>query len=69
MSTHRPVKARSFDQIVTSRASAKLEEGNVKGAVRLLCSNDKLATPNVQSFNQLLHSDGQDTILKIVFLF
>ena len=57
MSTHRPVKARSFDQIVASRASAKLEEGNVKGAVtvRLLCSNDKLATPNVQSFNQLLH--------------
>ena len=54
MSTHRPVKARSFDQIVASRASAKLEEGNVKGAVRLLCSNDKLATPNVQSFNQLL---------------
>jgi len=36
-------------------ASAKLEDGDVKGAVRLLCSDDKLVTPDTFTFNQLSH--------------
>jgi len=36
-------------------ASAKLEDGDVEGAVRLLCSDDKLVTPDTFTFNQLSH--------------
>jgi len=38
-------------------ASAKLEDGDVKGAVRLLglCCDDKLVTPDTFTFNQLSH--------------
>ena len=41
----------SADQIITNRASAKLEEGDVIGAMRLLSSMDKLATPDAESYN------------------
>ena len=51
--TRWPSKPRPFDQSVASRASAKLK-GDVKGAVRLLCLNDKLVDPNIDALNQLL---------------
>src|ERR1043165_4598565 len=47
-------KGQTFDQAIASRAASKLEEGEVKGAVRLLCSNNKLAAPNNASYNSLL---------------
>lgn len=52
-STHRLKPLKSPDQIVAMLASAKLEDGDVKGAVRLLCSDDKLITPDTFTFNQL----------------
>jgi hypothetical protein len=42
------------DQAAASRASAKLEEGDVKGAVRLLCSNDSLAMPDEATHRALI---------------
>ena len=38
--------SKTCDQVVAAMASAKLEDGDVKGAVRLLCSDDKLAVPD-----------------------
>jgi len=34
-------------------ASVKLEDGDVKGAVRLLCSDDRLASPDETTFDEL----------------
>ena len=36
-------------------AAAKLEDGDVKGMVRLLCSDDKLAIVNATTMNELSH--------------
>jgi len=54
-STHRLKPLKSPDQMVGLLASAKLEDGDVKAAVRLLCSDDKLVTPDTFTFNQLSH--------------
>ncbi|HSN24205.1 MAG TPA: hypothetical protein VLS45_08585, partial [Methylomicrobium sp.] len=40
-------------QAKTSMAAAKLEDGDVKGAVRLLCSDDRLAVPDDVTFQKL----------------
>ena len=42
------------DEKVANRASAKLEEGNVKGALRLLASNDALAPQSKATYDSLL---------------
>jgi len=34
-------------------AYVKLEDGDVKGAVRLLCSDDRLASPDETIFDEL----------------
>ena len=34
-------------------ASVKLEDGDVKGAVRLLCSDDRLAVSDESTFDEL----------------
>ena len=34
-------------------ASVKLEDGDVKGAVRLLCSDDRLSVPDMSTFVEL----------------
>ena len=34
-------------------ASVKLEDGDVRGAVRLVCSDDRLAIPDDSTFNEL----------------
>jgi len=54
-STHRLKPLKSPDQIVVLLASSKLEDGDVKGAVRLLCSDDMLVTSDTFTFNQLSH--------------
>ena len=41
------------EQQIAAMAAAKLEEGDVKGAVRLLCSDDKLASANSTTFEEL----------------
>lgn len=45
-SSRRSKQVKSHDETVAAIASAKLEDGDVKGAVRLLCSDDKLAAPD-----------------------
>jgi len=41
------------DDTIAAIASAKLEDGDVKGAVRLLCSDDRLAVPDDTTFAEL----------------
>ena len=41
------------EQITVGMTSAKLEDSDVKGAVRLLCSDDRLAVPNDAPFTKL----------------
>jgi Reverse transcriptase (RNA-dependent DNA polymerase) len=50
----RVLKTQTFNQAAASRASVKLEEGDVKGAVRLLCSNDSLAKPDEATYRALI---------------
>jgi hypothetical protein len=52
-SAHCAMPVKSPDQVIATMASAKLEDGDVKGAVRLLCSDDKLAAPDSATFNEL----------------
>ena len=47
----RPVK--THDEQIAALASAKLEDGDVKGAVRLLCSDDGLAAVNENTLSAL----------------
>jgi len=52
-SSQRNKPAKTFDETVARMASAKLEDGDIKGAVRLLCSDDRLAIPDVLTFVEL----------------
>jgi hypothetical protein len=41
------------EQQIAASAAAKLEDGDVKGAVRILCSDDKLAVVNATTLHEL----------------
>jgi len=41
------------EQQIAATAAAKLEEGDVKGAIRILCSDDMLAAVNTTTLNEL----------------
>jgi len=43
--------AKTPEQQTAATAAAKLEEGDVKGAIRILCSDDKLAAVNTATLN------------------
>jgi hypothetical protein len=43
----------SHDQQIATMAVAKLEDGDVKGAIRLMCSDDRLAIPDAVTFAEL----------------
>ena len=45
--------ARTQEETIAAMASAKLEDGDVKGAVRLLCSDDTLAPTTAETFAKL----------------
>jgi hypothetical protein len=49
-------------EIIATLASTRLEDGDVKGAVRLLGSNENLAVPDETTFNELgrLHPPAPD---------
>jgi hypothetical protein len=44
---------KSDDESIALMASVELEDGDVKGAVRLLCSDDRLAVPRESTFAEL----------------
>ena len=44
---------KTVDEPIAAMASAKLEDGDVKGAVRVLCSDDRLTVPDNTSFAEL----------------
>ena len=46
-------RAKTHDETIASMASAKLEDGDIKGAVRLLCSDDRLAVADQSTFDEL----------------
>ena len=60
--SRRAKSAKNKDEIIAALASAKLEDGDVKGAVRLLCSDEKLAVPDETTFSELgrLHPPAPD---------
>ena len=45
--------SKSADETTARMASVKLEDSDIKGAVRLLCSEDTLASENSETFNKL----------------
>jgi len=49
----RTTPTKTNDEAIAAMASAKLEDGDVKGAVRLLCSDDKLAVADEVTFAEL----------------
>lgn len=54
-SPHRvnPAKTQTHDEAIARMASVKLEDGDVKGAVRLLCSDDRLAVPDESTLEHM----------------
>lgn len=48
-----PPEKKTHDEVIARLASVKLEDGNVKSAVRLLCSDDRLAFPDESTFDDL----------------
>ena len=55
------VKSRSLDELLASMVSSKIEEGNLKGAVRMLCSDEKLAEVNDYTYNELCRKHPQSS--------
>jgi hypothetical protein len=51
--SHRKNSSKSSDETIARMASVKLENGDVKSAVRLLCSDDTLATKDGKTFIEL----------------
>ena len=53
--------------MIAKRASAKLEEGDVKGAIRILASNDSLAPANATTLDSLraLHPPAPANLRKL----
>ncbi len=47
--------AKNSEQLIAAMAAVKLEDGDVKGAVRLLCSDDSLAMVNAATLDELRH--------------
>ena len=54
-SKQRDKPAKNSDDTLATMASAKLEDGDVKGAVRLLCSDDVLAAQDERTYDKLVH--------------
>ena len=50
---HRTLPVRTDEEKLAIMASVKLEDGDVRGKVRLLCSDDRLAIPDEFTFNEL----------------
>ena len=50
---NRTKPAKTHDETIAAMAAVKLEDGDVKGAVRLLCSSDSLAAPDQSTFTEL----------------
>jgi len=48
-----PLKKKSHDEAMAMLASVKLEDGDVKGAVRLLSSDYRLSSPDETTFDEL----------------
>ena len=48
-------KVNDDETATAKRAASKLEEGDVRGAIRLLCSMDTIAAPNDESLDKLRH--------------
>jgi hypothetical protein len=52
-STKKPKKHANSDATLASRVSEKIEEGNLKGAIRLAASEDSLAAYDEETVNAL----------------
>ena len=52
-------RAESDDKSAARRASLKLEEGDVKGAIRTLCSDETMREPDEESWNILISKHPQ----------
>ena len=46
-------KSKTNDQILAKKVQSKLSEGDISGAVRLLCSDDTLALPDLTTYKAL----------------
>jgi hypothetical protein len=53
--THKVTRGINSDSAIAKRAASKLEEGNVCGAIRALCSNETIATPDETTIQRLKH--------------
>ena len=51
---HRKIKSMSADEVRAKAAVSKLEDGNVRAAVRILCSNDEPAANSAATLNALM---------------
>lgn len=51
----RRCSAKTSEQQIAAMAASRLEDGDVKGAVRLLCSDDKLAVVDATTLDELSH--------------
>ena len=49
----KPKSSRSADEALSSLVSSKIEDGNLRAAVRILCSDETLAEENNDTFTQL----------------
>lgn len=51
---HRKSKARTPEEHLSTAVSSKIEDGNLRAAVRMLCSDDRVAEVNEATFTKLL---------------
>jgi len=54
-----PFKKKNADQLLASGVTAKVEDGNIKAAIRILCSEEKPATDVKATYEKLLERHPQ----------
>jgi hypothetical protein len=64
-----PVAAPSFrrlsdDKILTQAVAAKLEDGNIRAAIRILCSDDTPALPFEETLSELQEKHPQSSLIQ-----
>ena len=54
-------KRLSDDAVLAQAIAAKLEDGNIRAAIRILCSDDTLATPSAETLSKLQQKHPQSS--------
>ena len=57
-----PYKRLSDDEVLAQAKASKLKDGNIRAAIRILCSDDTQATPSAETLSKLQEKHPQSSL-------